>query len=166
MVLTGSLVMVSQFVLACSVVIPDKETLDLVRQLSWSSVGARHWGWNMPVGPEADRLVAIGKRATPALVSALADPERGVAAHLVLCEIWYDGRRESREDLIEHGFRRSTLGLSWTVTIDYPGAPPSATDSERSRYARVQHSVDQAELQKNLTEWCGRLPNRYRGACT
>ncbi len=68
----------------------DLEAERLARTLSWSSVGSdcvATFLFVFPTGAEAERLLAIGRRAIPSLVAVLEDPERGVAAHLILTKM-------------------------------------------------------------------------------
>jgi len=63
---------------------------DLVMRLSWDSVveECRYFWWVGLTGKPAEQLVAYGRDATGELIAALDQPNRAVAAHLILCEIW------------------------------------------------------------------------------
>jgi hypothetical protein len=62
----------------------------LVDRLSWESVeGSCNYVWTVfPTGREAKQLIKVGKSATDHLLSVLLDPDKAVAAHLILCGIW------------------------------------------------------------------------------
>jgi hypothetical protein len=84
-----------------------EEVAQLVESLSWNSVAEEcNWFWNVHVvGETAGRLIAIGRPASNELIRALRDPERAVAAHLVLCAIWSVEAKEQCTGVIDdvHG---------------------------------------------------------------
>ena len=171
------------FLTAC-LVAADRETRELASQLSWSSVGGEEIALMIvpkPTGAAAERLMQIGKRATPALLNVLGDPDRAVAAHLILCHIWFGGRLESREEPLYHGkeilgFRYTMFGLTWSGHFRYPpNAPAQPSDDapfdlakliERAKVARTEYSVEPEDVQNNISAWCARLPHRYRAGCS
>src|SRR4029079_15578942 len=67
------------------------QAVALVSRLSWDSVEEDCWVVMLvayPTGPVVRDLILIGKPASAALIDALEDPDRAVAAHLTLCAIW------------------------------------------------------------------------------
>jgi hypothetical protein len=70
--------------------VDPQEIKDLVSQLSWDNVGlACHFILVIePVGEVADKLIKIGRPATDELINALEDENKGVAAHVILTNIW------------------------------------------------------------------------------
>src|SRR5262245_56144353 len=86
----------------------------LVSQLSWTSVGYDHYAhtlWARPEGEVAARLIAIGKPATPELVSSLLEPSKAVGAQLILCAIWYPDETSS-DEVIRNGDTVSEIRYS------------------------------------------------------
>lgn len=115
------------FLLPCSLLVafwlPGCATSDkgpteperLVKELSWESVHGKDDGESLgafPSGYPAQRLLTIGKPATPALLAVLEDPARGVAAHLVLTKIYYPDRTEATSEYSPDRVQRTTLGRS------------------------------------------------------
>ena len=168
--------------LACGAVhAPDREVLDLVSQLSWQSVGYDHMAmilWPKPSGGVADRLVRIGKSATPALLPALLEQDRGVAAHVILSKIYFPSRLESGEAPIYKGpdivgFRYTTFGLTWGVDFDLmPREEAIARGIDPDSILGIGQSnrgekwlVDQNQLEANFKRWCEFVPKKYREPC-
>ena len=102
----------------------SREIAALVSHLSWDSVGGECNGiWRIfPTGEPAKKLVQIGKPATDELLRVLEDADKGVAAHLILSEIWepemivYGSRVEGSEFV--HGFIHIYNGLEWEDIIN------------------------------------------------
>jgi hypothetical protein len=126
----------------------------LVRQLSWNSVGGEGNGvWRIfPVGHAAKRLVKIGKPATPQLLQVLNDEERGVAAHLILTEIW-EVKSSSFRNWVEGNeievayFNHVYNGLRWTYVFNW-------------KNKSVSHRVDSVDLATNSQKWKRKLARR------
>jgi hypothetical protein len=103
--------------------------------------------WPKAVGPAAEQLMTIGKPATGALLAALSDPSRAVAAHLVLCGIWFPGELLSREEPFYQGddvvgFRYRLRGLVWSVPVS--GEPAVDLDSVGTARDKWCHHVPKA----------------------
>ncbi len=139
---------------------PHEELVSLASGLSWASVSYGH----RPVGPSgtaAEQLVALGKCSTPALVQLLRDPERGVAAHVILTAIWVPGGLGTTESALYRdntpgsellGFRYTVNGLQWTIRLDKQNRKPI-------------YGVEANQLAENVSRWCATLPRRYREQC-
>lgn len=113
-------------------------------KLSWDSVGGecRIYWHVFPAGNEAEQLLKIGKPATVELVSVLEDENKGVAAHLILSQIW-EPDKIAWEDRVEgNNFVLVYNGLKWTDVI-----------TEGS----VKSQVDVSDLKKNADEWRRKL---------
>jgi len=125
---------------------------DLITELSWKAVGYEHMAmtlWPKPVGPTVEQLIKIGKPATRSLLAALSDPGRAVAAHLVLCTIWFPGELASSEEPLYRGsevvgLRYHLRGLVWTVPAS--GEPV----------------VDRGSVAEALDKWCHHVPKAFR----
>ena len=137
----------------------EAEIERLVQALSWDSITAKHEAlmWvPIPGGKETEALIKIGKPATPRLIQALRDPQRAVAAHLTLIEIWddWDSRKSSFEMVMvgeDRGSRREAGAIAWTSWKDKSG---------------VYHSVvEEADREKARAYWCGKVPAEYRRNC-
>ncbi len=99
---------------------------ELVAKLSWDSVYYEKEGWQQTPqvdGTAVQELLHIGIPATPALLAALRDPNRAVAAQLVLARIWFpkrmflDGRHVYRDGEFVARYYR-VLDLGWSVPTD------------------------------------------------
>ena len=125
----------------------DREADRLVQQLSWASVdGGIGWltvSWD---GPAAERLMQIGTPAAPALLRALEDPQRAVAAHIILTSLLHRERVGAKQRWIYREPRRyhtaadllgvavTVNGLEWTVFFDpirYYVAPEDLRENAR-----------------------------------
>ena len=155
----------------------------LVQQLSWDSIRYDHfkvWAEAKAPGAPSTRLISIGKAATPLLIQAMTDPDRGVAAHLVLCAIYHPNRIESSEGPIhgDHGLivgsTHTSYGLTWHVDFKFRAediallAKTPLTGDERKRLfanAKEVPSVAARDLQSVRAKWCGTIPHKYRDEC-
>lgn len=136
--------------------VSDQEIASLVNQLSWESVGGACNGvWRIfPTGIAADRLIQIGKPATRRLVQVLEDPDKGVAAHLVLAAIWHPEHLRIENwvegDEFEFAyFIHVYNGLRWTDVIDWKSLD-------------ITYKVNKADLARNAKKWRRKLA-RYAG---
>jgi hypothetical protein len=157
----------------------DSKTVKLVRDLSWQSVHGecRYTVWVIePHGRPVERLLRAGKSATEDLVNALLDPERAVAAHLVLCSIWSResecGTRSTFEfDPQPPGVAGRQLDLN---SITEPG--PDEVISEHlsgellwRTYGGGRSAVVESSMESNLQWWCNYFSDsalRITGACS
>ena len=154
-------------------------TQELVSQLSWEAVGYDHIAQILvpkATGPIADQLIAIGKLATAPLLAALEDPNRGVAAHLVLCSIYHPGETNGGEAPIRdsHGHTTGTIytsfGLRWRDHIAYEKEPTSRDLNledlaELYMNATYTYSVTESALAENFDRWCREVPDEYLYTC-
>jgi hypothetical protein len=118
----------------------------LVSQLSWKSILGREDGlvWSFyPDGEAALKLIEIGKPATNELLNVLEDESRGVAAHIILTQIW------KPIELGEYG--ESSKGnpyklKSLIVTYTYNGL-------EWTWKPKKGYKVEKAALAENANRW-------------
>ena len=115
----------------------------LGKQLSWKSISRDDIAYMFvyPEGEIAEALWRMGPRASACLVSVLEDPDRGVAAHVILTHIYHRDRIVPRVRTIRlkdsRGFVIQTVnGLSWRY------------DPWRKTY-----SVKPRELHQNALRW-------------
>lgn len=124
-----------------------EEIASLVNRLSWNSVGGECevLGALCPDGEAAKRLVQIGKPATDELLKVLEDKDRGVAAHLVLTQIW-EPQAKSWTTFARDGFTFTSNGLQWSQTRTRKGP---------------KYRIGRDALSKNAAEWRRKII-RYR----
>lgn len=131
----------------------SSEAEGLAARLSWESVGGNCIGTVLvvyPDGPEAKRLVKIGAPSAKALLSALEDPTRAVAAHLILTAIFLPERYHlSTEDHAEFLDELSPVGtrLPTGSTFEINGLQWD------SWYKTNSCSVDVAKMTSNARRW-------------
>jgi hypothetical protein len=128
----------------------NQEIAGLVSQLSWDSVGGEcRFYWHIfPTGEAAKKLLKIGKPATDELLKVLEDESKGVAAHLILSQIW-EPKNISWENRIEgDDFVHVYNGLKWADVL-----------KKRS----VKRRVNKVDLVKNAEEWRRKVAS-YRGS--
>lgn len=133
---------------ACSLVQqPGAVDRSCVEALSWDSICGDTKGFAnvYPCGAPAERLLVRGSRAAPALLAALDDPVRGVAAHLILTTIFHRDRISPKVRWLDDpkgvqripvGVEQQVNGLRWQFHFD--------TQSYR---------VNPAELRDNAARW-------------
>jgi hypothetical protein len=107
---------------------PNEEQIrTLVQQLSWESVGYRHFLLMLVPradGPAARTLIDVGKPVTHELLRVLEDEDRAAAAHLILTAIWTpDAVGETSEKYLFDGddvigWTRLCGSLRWTYSSD------------------------------------------------
>ena len=121
-----------------------RDISDLVSRLSWDSVGGRcDYVWLIfPRGEAAEELIKIGEPATDELLKVLEDETRGVAAHLILTQIWERGKFEFGTRREGERFIHTYNGLEWSVIPRDKG---------------IGHEVEKAALAKNAQEWRRKL---------
>ena len=124
----------------------NQEIASLVSQLSWDSVGGECNGiWRVfPDGESAKKLVLIGKPATDELLMVLEDENRGVAAHLVLSEIWEPKRVAFGNRLEGDKFIHTYNGLEWVDILIL-------------KEKRIESTVEKGALVRNAEEWRRKL---------
>ena len=130
---------------------------ELVAALSWDAVDYDELAWKRwpkPVGTAAQRLIEIGIPATPALLTAFRDPSRAVAAHLILCQIWFPKQMFTGQERLYRGnefvgIRFDVHDLVWTTTADH------------------RSTLNPSSVGAALRAWCRYLPNSLTAeACT
>jgi len=110
--------------------------------LTWESMNGSHSGPS-PGSDEAKYLQGLGTRASAQLVDVLEDPDRGVAAHVVLSHIW-NCSHTYRED---YSFDSKGSISGWT----------SECDGVRWTYRDRKESAEPAELAINARRCRERL---------
>jgi hypothetical protein len=98
----------------------------LVSRLSSESIGGRCAGaalFYFPDGKEAEELLKMGRKTSLVILPALKDPNKSVAAHLLLCKMW--SYKESYSTEVKYIYDDSSTNvtdhhplLGWTTTID------------------------------------------------
>lgn len=123
-------------------------------ELSWESVGGDRIGFAtvFPEGEAATLLWKMGRLSTEPLMSVLEDPDRGVAAHLILTHIYHRDRVAPKLRWIYgRGHRSPTAvvqtvnGLAWTTYFDARG-----------------RRVRQLDLHQNAVQWKSELKRSLR----
>lgn len=124
---------------------PDRPC-PLARQLSWKSLTGDRIGFLLlwPEGEAAESLWKMGPRAAACLASVLEDPERGVAAHVILTNIYHRDRIAPQVRYITAkgnpkkfiAITQTINGLTWTY------------DTRRQKY-----TVKLGDLHQNALRW-------------
>lgn len=131
----------------------DQEIAYLVSQLSWNSVGGEcRFYWHIfPAGEAAEKLLEVGKPATDELLKVLEDESRGVAAHLILSQIWEPETVAYGTRLEGDKFIHMYNGLEWADVIN---------EKEMS----IEYKVERFNLIINAGSWRLKVAKYRRGA--
>ena len=120
--------------------VPSQETTSMVSRLSWDSIGmnCNVLGGICPESDEAKRLVRIGKPATDALLKVLGDKDKGVAAHVILTQIWEPRSVRGAMRFGEDRYFFTYNGLEWAEVFEEGSS---------------LHRVEMGALTMNAAEW-------------
>ena len=118
----------------------------LVRRLSRQSLGTDYLGYRLtwPEGEAAKELWAMGNKAAPCLLTVLDDPDRGVAAHVILTNIYHRDRIVPRARWVMAKHNKNKLvsvyqtlnGLTWRFD------PPNRS-----------YVIEEEQLHRNAIHW-------------
>lgn len=137
-------------------------------RLSWHSVGLSDTGgpfaWPVAAGWAAERLRALGKQSTPALLVALRYEDRAVAAHLLLSEIWEEGQGRCSEERFDQTEGRVVWHhrcgvMEWKEIESFH--PTSAIE----RVTWIEHRLAPQQLNRAVHYWCERVPKAFSAVC-